>query len=174
MSRYKHLEGRTDVSSHAELHNVLQGIMASISFKRPCLQAGIHVAHGSSLSVVSTHLSRLPLEMLAEILSYTSSPDILSLARTSRFFCATLVTNPASLFIWKAARRRFHPRPIPDPAPNWTESAYIAFLFDTAACEVCLVDIRNYGDTNAGLRSVIGQLGGLHFRMRCALVSATL
>ncbi|KAF8584838.1 hypothetical protein K439DRAFT_1660588 [Ramaria rubella] len=88
---------------------------------------------------------KLPLEMLAEILSYTTSPDILALSRTSRLLCATLATNPSALFIWKDARRRFQPSPIPDPAPNWTESSYIAFLFDPAPCEVTRHVKESYG-----------------------------
>lgn len=120
--------------------------MTSVSsFKRHCTRANAYIEcePGPSSSNSRNYIARLPLEMLAEVLSYSSSQDLLSLARTSHFFCTTLVTNPASQFIWKAARRRFHPKPIPDPAPNWTESAYIAFIFDTASCEVRLVDIRN-------------------------------
>ena len=109
---------------------------SSFSFKRRCVQAGINVERGLPPPLINNHFCRLPLEMLAEILSYTSSPDILALARTSRSLCTILVADPASLFIWKTARRRFSPSPIPDPTPNWTESAYIAFLFDTTACEV--------------------------------------
>lgn len=82
------------------------------------------------------HLVRLPFEMLAETLSYTTPPDILALSRTSRYFCTTLVVNPSSQFIWRHARKRFHPFRIPDPSPNWTESAYTAFIFDPAPCEV--------------------------------------
>lgn len=78
----------------------------------------------------------LPLELLAEILSYTTPRDILALARTSKYFCATLVTNPASTFIWKRARARYEPA-IPDPTPNLTEPAYAALLFDAGVCEKC-------------------------------------
>ncbi|KAF8507743.1 hypothetical protein JB92DRAFT_2734439 [Gautieria morchelliformis] len=110
---------------------------SNTSSKRRRTKESIHDESESSSTYSRNCLHQLPLEMFAEILSYASSPDILSLARTSRFLCATLVTNPASLFIWKAARQRFQPKPIPDPAPNWTESAYIAFIFDTVPCEVC-------------------------------------
>lgn len=80
-------------------------------------------------------IGRLPLEILAEILSYTTPRDILALARTSKYFCNTLVGNGATLFIWKKARMTFHP-PIPEPTPNFTEVSYAAFLFDGSECEV--------------------------------------
>jgi hypothetical protein len=80
-------------------------------------------------------LGSVPLELLAEIMSYTTPRDVLALARTSKYFCATLVSNPACEFIWKRARARFEPT-IPAPTPNFTEPAYAAFLFDSGVCEV--------------------------------------
>lgn len=82
-------------------------------------------------------LERLPLELVAEVLSHASSPrDILALARCSKYFCRTLVNNPGTDFIWKQARARSYPTPIPDPTPNFTEASYAAFLFDKGTCEV--------------------------------------
>lgn len=83
------------------------------------------------------HLSRMPFELLAEILVNTTGPqDALTLARCSKFFCATLVTNPSSKFIWRRLRAICKPLPIPDPTPNFTESSFAAFLFDGGSCEV--------------------------------------
>lgn len=82
------------------------------------------------------YLDKMPMEILAEILSHTASPrDILSLARCSKFFCATL-THSGSDFIWRRARACCQPQPIPDPTPNYTESAYAALIFDSGVCEV--------------------------------------
>ncbi|KAI0688409.1 hypothetical protein BC835DRAFT_311744 [Cytidiella melzeri] len=83
------------------------------------------------------HIDDLPVEILAEILSYCRINDILSMARTSKRYCATLAVNPASTYIWKRARAAFTPMPIPDPTPNFTESSYAAFLFDKGPCEMC-------------------------------------
>ncbi|KAF9806262.1 hypothetical protein IEO21_08751 [Rhodonia placenta] len=59
------------------------------------------------------YLQDLPLEILAEILSYASSPrDVLSLARCNKFFCHTLVNNPDTAFIWRRARECCHPMAI--------------------------------------------------------------
>lgn len=57
------------------------------------------------------------------------------MARTSKHFCSILANNPGSDFIWKRSRRDYTP-PIPDPAPNLTESSYAALIFDTGVCEV--------------------------------------
>jgi hypothetical protein len=81
-------------------------------------------------------ICRLPLELLAEALSYLLPIDILALARSSKYFCNTLIGTPA-IFIWKRARAFFSLGSIPDPPPNWTESALAAFLFDDASCAVC-------------------------------------
>ncbi|PSR76600.1 hypothetical protein PHLCEN_2v8358 [Hermanssonia centrifuga] len=82
------------------------------------------------------HLNTIPLEILAEILSYTTPRDILALARSNKFFCATFANNPSSTFIWKRSRADFNPNAIPDPTPNFTEASYAAFLFDPGECEV--------------------------------------
>ncbi|OCH87233.1 hypothetical protein OBBRIDRAFT_796411 [Obba rivulosa] len=83
------------------------------------------------------YLTKVPLEILAEILSHTSSPrDVLALARCSKYFCATLV-KPSSNFIWRHARERCLPNPVPDPLPNFTEASYAALLFDGGHCEIC-------------------------------------
>ena len=83
------------------------------------------------------HLTRMPLELLAEILSYTLSPrDVLALARTGKHFCTILVNNKSTEFIWRQARARAHMNRIPDPTPNFTEASYASFLFDSKRCEV--------------------------------------
>ena len=82
------------------------------------------------------YISRLPVEILAEILRYIRPQDLLAMARTSKYFCTMLVSSRASTYIWKEARARFKPQPIPDPTPNFTESSYAAFLFDDGICEV--------------------------------------
>jgi hypothetical protein len=83
------------------------------------------------------YLTLMPFELLAEILIYTASPrDILALARTSQFFCATLVNRNSSVFIWRNARHYAKPQAIPDPTPDFTEPAYATFLFDGGKCEV--------------------------------------
>jgi hypothetical protein len=82
------------------------------------------------------YMLRLPLEILAEILSYTRTPDILALARTSKHYCAILAINLSSQYIWKKARARFTPLPIPEPTSNFTECSFAAFLFDNGVCEV--------------------------------------
>ena len=83
------------------------------------------------------YLLRLPLELLAEILSYTRPPALLSLARTSKYFCGILC-DPSSSFIWK--RARIDPDflfAIPDPLPNMPEPAYAAVIFDPGKCYIC-------------------------------------
>ncbi len=81
--------------------------------------------------------TRIPLEILAEVLLYTPfTQDILALARCSKYFCGTLVNNPGTVFIWKRVRAAALPSPIPDPTPNFTEAAYAAYLFDSGPCEV--------------------------------------
>ena len=83
------------------------------------------------------YLTRMPLELLAEILSYAQSPkDILSLSRTSKHFCTILVNNRSTNFIWRQVRARAYPNRIPDFTPNFTEASYAALLFDSKLCEV--------------------------------------
>ncbi|KAI0356088.1 hypothetical protein OH77DRAFT_1402228 [Trametes cingulata] len=83
-------------------------------------------------------LQNLPLELLAEILSYTSSTrDVLALSRTNRHFRSVLVNSPATDFIWRHARARYVLGAIPDPLPGLAEATYAALLFDSGVCEVC-------------------------------------
>ena len=83
------------------------------------------------------HLLRLPLELLAEMLSYTRPPDLLSLARTSKYFCRTLC-DPGSSIIWKRARIDHNSSfLVPDPPPNMLEPAYAAMIFDPGKCGIC-------------------------------------
>jgi hypothetical protein len=85
------------------------------------------------------YLFRLPVEVLAEVLSYTTTPkEILALARTSKRLCKILTDERAS-FIWRAARERCIPSSIPDPTQQFTESSYAAFIFDGGTCYVRLV-----------------------------------
>lgn len=81
-------------------------------------------------------LSRLPSELLAEVLLYSRSPKtLLNVARTNKYLCHTLL-DPASSFIWRAIRAGCCV-PIPNPTPNFTEPSYAAFIFDAGKCEVC-------------------------------------
>lgn len=82
-------------------------------------------------------LELIPLEILAEVLSYVNSPkDVLSVARCSKHLCATLL-NPANVMIWRRARRHCVVPNLPPPLPGWSESAYAAFVFDEGHCCVC-------------------------------------
>lgn len=79
----------------------------------------------------------LPIELIAEVLSHTTSPrDVLALARTNRHFHAVLVNNRASDFIWRRVRAQSLPGPIPDPPSGLSEAAFAALLFDSKICEV--------------------------------------
>ncbi|KAI0792358.1 hypothetical protein C8Q75DRAFT_889915 [Abortiporus biennis] len=101
------------------------------ALKRQRISASISQEETSILC----HLTRVPVEILAEILSYTASPkDVLALARTSKYFCKTLIYH---LFIWKHARERTKPKAIPDPPPGVPEPAYAALIFDDGPCENC-------------------------------------
>ncbi|KAG2355419.1 hypothetical protein BDR07DRAFT_1426303 [Suillus spraguei] len=87
----------------------------------------------------------LPLELLAEILIQTNSPrDVLSVARTSKFLCLTLVCNPAADFIWRTVRKNCLPHALPDPTPNFSEAAYAAFVYDGGSCDVCKRDTKEF------------------------------
>lgn len=80
----------------------------------------------------------LPLELLAEILIQTNSPrDVLSVARTSKLLCSTLVCNPAADFIWRTVRKKCLPHALPDPTQNFSEAAYAAFVYDGGVCDAC-------------------------------------
>ena len=67
-------------------------------------------------TAIPSPITRLPFELIAEILLYSTSPaDILSLSHTCKHFCATLVENPVATFIWRHVRAQTRP-PVPDPA----------------------------------------------------------
>jgi len=71
-------------------------------------------------------------------LSHNCSPkDILALARCSKYFHATLVSNPNSQFIWRNARAIALPEPIPDPLPGMSEPGHASLMFDKGNCEIC-------------------------------------
>jgi F-box domain len=81
-------------------------------------------------------LDRVPLEILAEILSYVNSPqDVLSVARCNKHLRATLL-NLYNEVIWRRARRHCIVPGIPDPLPGWSESVYAAFIFGAGNCFV--------------------------------------
>jgi len=81
-------------------------------------------------------LELIPLEILAEVLSYVNSPkDVLSSARCSKHLCATLL-NPSNVMIWRRARRHCVVPNLPPPLPGWSESAHAAFVFDEGHCYV--------------------------------------
>ena len=105
--------------------------------KRQSTNAFPSASHERAQNSRQCHLLRIPLEILAEILSYTHPPELLSLARTSKYFCRTLC-DPASSFMWK--RARIDPDflfVIPDPPPNMPEPAYAAMIFDSGKCYIC-------------------------------------
>ena len=99
--------------------------------------------HGSLPSRDATsqpsHLDIVPVEILAEILYFVTSPkDVLSVARCNKRLCATLL-NPSNVMIWRHARSRCIVPGLPLPPPGWSEPAYAAFIFDGGNCHVCRV-----------------------------------
>ena len=82
-------------------------------------------------------LTSLPFELIAEILLYSTSPaDILSLSRTCKHFCATLVQNPVATFIWKHVRAQTKP-PVPDPTKLGLSEPQLAnFIYGGGKCVV--------------------------------------
>lgn len=80
-------------------------------------------------------ITRLPFELIAEILLYSTSPaDILSLSRTCKHFCATLVENPVAAFIWKSVRAETKP-PVPDPVKlGFSEPQLANFIYGGGNC----------------------------------------
>lgn len=79
----------------------------------------------------------LPLEVLSEILSHpNTTKDILSVTRTCKFLCDTLLEK-SNENIWRKARERALPLPIPDQQGLLSEAAYASFLFDGGPCEAC-------------------------------------
>ena len=93
---------------------------------------------GSSVeTAASSPITRLPFELIAEILLYSTSPaDILSLARTCKHFRATLVENSVATFIWKRVRARTKP-PVPDPTKlGFSEPQLANFIYGGGNCRV--------------------------------------
>ncbi|KAL1678011.1 hypothetical protein EV122DRAFT_290693 [Schizophyllum commune] len=79
-------------------------------------------------------LQRLPYEILTDVMMRLGSPQwVLAVARTSQYFCNTLL-DEKSLGIWKTNRQAVG---LKDPLPILTESAYAAFVFDGGPCEIC-------------------------------------
>jgi hypothetical protein len=84
----------------------------------------------------ASHIAKLPLEMLAEVLSDVGPDVILALAWTCQFFYHTL-TNPTATWMWRRARLNYRPLPVPEPTPNWSEPKYAYNLFSRRPCVVC-------------------------------------
>ncbi|KAG8951464.1 hypothetical protein FRC04_005996 [Tulasnella sp. 424] len=78
-------------------------------------------------------LQRLPLEILAEILAFTSPATVLAVARTCKWLCQTL-THEDRAFIWKVARKHSPVGMVPDPPPGVPEPAYASAIFDPGYC----------------------------------------
>ncbi len=81
-------------------------------------------------------MALLPVELLAEILSYVTPREVLAIARCSRHLCETLI-NPRLTYIWRYARRNCPGAALCDPTPNFIGQAYAAFGFDGGVREVC-------------------------------------
>ncbi|KZS96314.1 hypothetical protein SISNIDRAFT_450988 [Sistotremastrum niveocremeum HHB9708] len=81
-------------------------------------------------------LQSLPIEMLAATLSYNTPMDLLSLARTSKYFCHTLL-EPTNAYMWRRARYQVVSGAVPDPLPPMSENSYASWLFDSKICMQC-------------------------------------
>ncbi|TFY70792.1 hypothetical protein EVG20_g2203 [Dentipellis fragilis] len=104
------------------------GSGTSASTAEPCPTVG---------TAKRSYLDRLPLELLATILSHVRSPkDVLSLTRCNKHLCATLL-NKGNTWIWRRARQECNAGPIPDPPEGWSEARFAAFIFDGGKCEIC-------------------------------------
>jgi len=90
---------------------------------------------GEKIAVSS--ITGLPFELIAEILLYSTTPaDVLSLSRTCKHFCATLVKNPVATFIWKRVRGQTNP-PVPDPTKlGFSEPQLAHFIYGGGNCTV--------------------------------------
>lgn len=109
---------------------------ASSPEKRQKLDLHEIVRKGERTCPALSRLDLIPLEILAEILSYVNSPqDVLSVARCNKHLCATLL-DPSNGMIWHRARHHCIVPGLPPPLPGWTESAYAAFIFDAGICYV--------------------------------------
>ncbi|KAG8942928.1 hypothetical protein FRC00_011513 [Tulasnella sp. 408] len=87
-------------------------------------------------------LQRLPVELLAEILKFSSSVTVLAVARTCKWLCETLIHEDQE-FIWKAARHNYYVEDLPDPPPGIPEPAYASAIFDIGDCLVCPIVTSN-------------------------------
>ncbi|KAI0250638.1 hypothetical protein BJV78DRAFT_1217557 [Lactifluus subvellereus] len=115
---------------------------ASPPEKRQKLDLHEIVRKGEPTGPVLSRLDLIPLEILAEILSYVNSPqDVLSVARCNKHLRATLL-NPSNRMIWRRARRHCIVPGLPPPLPGWSESAYAAFIFDAGTCYICGVSTK--------------------------------
>lgn len=131
--------------------------------KREAARTAPVVPHEDVQNNTPCHLLRLPVEILAEMLSYTRIPDLLSLARTSKYFCGILC-DPASSFIWR--RTRIDPDflfVIPDPPPNMPEPAYAAMIFDPGKCCFCYKKTNRMFSSYASRSRLCYAVGGLPF-----------
>ena len=92
---------------------------------------------GGAEKITSSPIIRLPFELIAEILLYSKSlTDVLSLSRTCKHFCATLVQNSAATFIWKRVRAQTKP-PVPDPTKlGFSEPQLANFIYGEGTCRV--------------------------------------
>ena len=109
--------------------------MVKLAKKRRKGEASDVVVDGDK-AIVSP-IARLPFELIAEILLYSTTPaDVLSLSRTCKHFCATLVENPVAAFIWKRVRAQMKP-PVPDPTKlGFSEPQLANFIYGGGNCVV--------------------------------------
>ncbi|KAF8884933.1 hypothetical protein CPB84DRAFT_1964901 [Gymnopilus junonius] len=127
--------------------------------------ANTSASQSASAPTPGCSILTLPLELQAEILILTGSPQhVLAVARTCKALCMTLLSSEAQ-FIWREARKGSgctfeytvvehslplgHAGPIertetkfiaklPDPPKGFFgEAAYAAFVFDGGKCEFC-------------------------------------
>ncbi len=112
--------------------------------KRQKLDPGCSSSREANHAFQPSHLNIVPVEILAEILYYVTSPnDILSVARCNKRLCATLL-NPSNVMIWRRARRNCVVPGLLPPPQGWSESAYAAFIFDAGSCHVCRVHFNPF------------------------------
>ncbi|KLO09320.1 hypothetical protein SCHPADRAFT_907826 [Schizopora paradoxa] len=96
--------------------------------------------------------SKLPLEVLSEILSMVTTEEVLAVARCCKHLCHTLLNFPYTEFIWRRARKNYIHNPLPDPLPNFTEASYASFVFDMGNCDFCGKEVVKSGYTCLSLR----------------------
>ncbi|KAF8607776.1 hypothetical protein BDV93DRAFT_603553 [Ceratobasidium sp. AG-I] len=85
-------------------------------------------AQGSLANIVE-----VPLDVFAEIASYLHPLDILSLARSTKYF-RKLIMQPSAKHIWHAAGRNVPG--LPECPPHLSEPAYAALIFQKT-CSIC-------------------------------------